>query len=259
MSFIDKIVNSVKLNDSYDDQEEFLDDEDIEEEEEEEESRRGFVDRWRAKREAKKEQKRAERAAKREAMDEESEDDEPVDEQPTYSFREDTDEQEEEASSETFQKKKSRWKRRDKERGIRDEEDRWGDTENSFAAEDTARYEKSYESPVRPKVTPLRRRKAGKVPMEVKVIRPTSMEDSREIADTLMSECTVLLNLEGIDMDIAQRIIDFTCGTCYSLNGRLQKISNYIFILTPEEVDISGDVISMLGGNFEIPTMSSKY
>lgn len=95
--------------------------------------------------------------------------------------------------------------------------------------------------------------------MEVKVIRPTSMEDSREIADTLISECTVLLNLEGIDMDVAQRIIDFTCGTCYSLKGRLQKISNYIFILTPEEVDISGDVISMLGGNFDIPTMRSEY
>ncbi|MGX8727963.1 MAG: hypothetical protein ACSW75_00175 [Lachnospiraceae bacterium] len=43
------------------------------------------------------------------------------------------------------------------------------------------------------------------------------------------------------------------------MKGRLQKISNYIFILTPEDVDISGDVISMLGGNFEIPTMSSKY
>lgn len=51
MSFIDKIVNSVKLNDSYDDQEEFLEDEDFEEEEE---PRRSFADRWREKREAKK-------------------------------------------------------------------------------------------------------------------------------------------------------------------------------------------------------------
>lgn len=254
MSFIDKIVNSVKLNDSYDDQEEFLDDEDFEEEEE---PRRSFAERWREKREAKKERKHAERAS-RKRNDEEEEEDASGDERTTYSFVEESGEPEEETGHETYQKRKSRWMRRSKERRSREEDDRYAAGADSYESEESA-YSKAYESPARPKVTPMRQRKAGQVPMEVKVIRPTSMEDSREIADTLISECTVLLNLEGIDMDIAQRIIDFTCGTCYSLKGRLQKISNYIFILTPEEVDISGDVISMLGGNFDIPTMRSEY
>ena len=40
--------------------------------------------------------------------------------------------------------------------------------------------------------------------MEVCVIKPASMEDTREIADTLLAGCTVVLNLEGIDVDIAQ-------------------------------------------------------
>ena len=48
--------------------------------------------------------------------------------------------------------------------------------------------------------------------MEVCVIKPASMEDTREIADTLLAGCTVVLNLEGIDVDIAQRIIDFCCA-----------------------------------------------
>ncbi len=56
--------------------------------------------------------------------------------------------------------------------------------------------------------------------MEVCVIKPSSMEDTREIADTLVDNSTVILNLEGIDVELAQRIIDFTSGACYSLGGK---------------------------------------
>lgn len=50
--------------------------------------------------------------------------------------------------------------------------------------------------------------------MEVCVIKPTSVEDAREITETLLANRTVVLNLEGLDVDIAQRIIDFTSGSC---------------------------------------------
>ena len=56
------------------------------------------------------------------------------------------------------------------------------------------------------------------------------------------------LNLEGIDVELAQRVIDFTSGSCYSIDGSLQKVSSYIFILTPANVDISGDITDILGG-----------
>jgi cell division inhibitor SepF len=52
-------------------------------------------------------------------------------------------------------------------------------------------------------------------------------------------------------MDIAQRIIDFTSGACYSINGNLQKISNYIFIVTPQSVELSGDFQELLGGTLD--------
>ena len=51
--------------------------------------------------------------------------------------------------------------------------------------------------------------------MEVCVIKPTSVEDSREITETLLSGRTVILNLEGLDLEIAQRIIDFTSGATF--------------------------------------------
>ena len=86
--------------------------------------------------------------------------------------------------------------------------------------------------------------------MEVCVIKPTSVEDAREITETLLANRTVVLNLEGLDVDVAQRIIDFTSGSCFAISGNLQKISRYIFIITPATVDISGDFQNILSGTF---------
>lgn len=111
------------------------------------------------------------------------------------------------------------------------------------------------------KVTPMRQpaRKAS-VSMEVCVIKPTSVEDSREIAETLLSGRTVILNLEGLDLEIAQRIIDFTSGATFAISGNLQKISNYIFLVTPTNVDISGDLQDLLGGStFDASPMGTRY
>ena len=99
-----------------------------------------------------------------------------------------------------------------------------------------------------PKVTPMRqpRRTAGNG-MEVCVIKPTSIEDAREITETLLANRTVVLNLEGLDVDVAQRIIDFTSGSCFAISGNLQKISKKIIIATPSNVELSGDFTELLG------------
>ena len=104
-----------------------------------------------------------------------------------------------------------------------------------------------------PKVTPLRQTKKMGSGMEVCVIKPTTVEDAREITETLLANRTVVLNLEGLDVDIAQRIIDFTSGSCFAMSGNLQKISHYIFIITPASVDISGDFQDILSGSFDVP------
>ena len=99
------------------------------------------------------------------------------------------------------------------------------------------------------KVTPIRPVKkvnTGTNNMEVCVFKPTSVEDAREITETLLQERTIVLNVEGLDVEIAQRIIDFTSGSTFAVSGNLQKISNYIFIITPASVDISGDFLSLV-------------
>lgn len=109
------------------------------------------------------------------------------------------------------------------------------------------------------KVTPMKQQvKRGAGSMEVCVIKPTTVEEAREITETLLSNRTVVLNLEGLDVDIAQRIIDFTSGSCYAIQGNLQKISHYIFIITPSSVDISGDFQNILAGTFDVASLNPE-
>lgn len=77
--------------------------------------------------------------------------------------------------------------------------------------------------------------------MEVCVIKPTYYESTRDIIDTLLEGKAVVLNLEGMKLDLAQRIVDSVSGGCYALHGNLQKISGYIYLVTPSSVDITGD------------------
>lgn len=116
------------------------------------------------------------------------------------------------------------------------------------------------EEPPRSKVTPIRQaqRKQAKG-MEVCVIKPTSFDDSREIGETLLSNRTVVLNFEGLDVEVAQRIIDFTSGSCFAIGGNLQKVSGSIFLATPKNVDISGDLQDIISGSIDIPSVYGKF
>ena len=123
-------------------------------------------------------------------------------------------------------------------------------------SEDTYEDEKPAKK-VSQKVTPIRSVKRAPGPgMEVCVIKPTSVDDAREITETLLNNQTVVLNLENLDVEIAQRIIDFASGSTYAISGNLQKISNYIFIITPACVDISGDFQEIVSGTFNVPPIS---
>jgi len=80
-----------------------------------------------------------------------------------------------------------------------------------------------------------------KVQMQVCIIKPTCYEDAQEICDQIKSRKPVVVNLEKVEYPIAQRIMDFLSGTCYSLNGGIQRVANNIFVIAPENVDVSGD------------------
>ena len=108
------------------------------------------------------------------------------------------------------------------------------------------------------RVVPLRSASASSAKaLEVSIMKPTRFDDSQDICDMLVSERATVVNLEGIDLALAQRIMDFISGAVYALNGKIHQISNLIFIVSPENVDISGDYLSYVEQNgFEVPTLN---
>ena len=89
-------------------------------------------------------------------------------------------------------------------------------------------------------VVPFRARTGGGN-MEVCMLKPNTFEDSVEICNVLLDGRAALINLEGIDPSVSQRIIDFTAGACYSMNGKIKMVSSYIVMASPKSIELSGD------------------
>ena len=80
--------------------------------------------------------------------------------------------------------------------------------------------------------------------VEVYVIKPQDFAEAQTAADLLKEGRTVVINLEGVELTVAQRSIDFVGGATYAINGSLQAVSNNIFIAAPDSIEVSGDLKS---------------
>lgn len=79
--------------------------------------------------------------------------------------------------------------------------------------------------------------------MQVKLIvkKPQSYDEATTICDYLKNKRPVVVNLEDLQRDVAQRIIDFLSGATYSLEGNIHTVTNSIFIIAPKNVDVTGE------------------
>lgn len=77
--------------------------------------------------------------------------------------------------------------------------------------------------------------------IELKVVKPTEFKNASQIADHLLNNRTVVLNLEATDKENARRLIDFLTGVAYSIDGQIKRVANNAYVITPNNVDISGD------------------
>ena len=113
--------------------------------------------------------------------------------------------------------------------------------------------EEEEEEPARPRVASRNTRVNKVIPirkdLEVTMFRPTSVEESRLVVDSLKEGKAVVLNLDDVRTAIAQRIVDFICGAAYDMEGNLQSISDSIFIVTPPNIGLSGEFTDLLGGS----------
>lgn len=94
---------------------------------------------------------------------------------------------------------------------------------------------------------------------EVYVIKPQEISESQTVTDFLKNGKTIVINMEGLELAPAQRIIDFIGGAVYALNGSLQAISANIFIAAPETIEVSGDLREEILNSSTVSPQLGRY
>ena len=77
--------------------------------------------------------------------------------------------------------------------------------------------------------------------VRVHFVAPKSFNDVQDVADKFKDAIPVILNLQGTDTDLSKRLIDFSSGLTYALDGGMQRIADKVFLLTPRNVEVSAE------------------
>ena len=77
--------------------------------------------------------------------------------------------------------------------------------------------------------------------VQVHLVIPRSFNDAQQIADRFKDSMPVILNLQNADQELSKRLIDFTSGLTYALEGGMQRVADKVFLLTPRNVEVSAE------------------
>ena len=140
--------------------------------------------------------------------------------------------------------------------------------EKRAAAEESFRSSYEEEAPVTPKKSTFRTSSNKVVPIRtapnglgICIVKPKNFGDSQQVCEILLDGQPVIVSLEGIDIMEAQRIMDFISGCIFSISGNMRQVSRYIFVFSPQNIDISGDYIINMAETegFNIPTLNKGF
>jgi cell division inhibitor SepF len=81
----------------------------------------------------------------------------------------------------------------------------------------------------------------GSAPSKVVVIQFLNFDDAKDAADHLKNRKPIVANLEKLDNDTTRRVVDFLSGAVYGVGGKIQNVSNRIFLITPSNVEVTGN------------------
>ncbi|MFB1081186.1 cell division protein SepF [Jeotgalibacillus sp. JSM ZJ347] len=78
------------------------------------------------------------------------------------------------------------------------------------------------------------------------LMEPRMYAEAQEIADHLKNHRAVVVNLQRISKDQAKRIVDFLSGTVYAIGGDIQRVGTDIFLCTPDNIEVSGNITDLI-------------
>lgn len=83
------------------------------------------------------------------------------------------------------------------------------------------------------------------------VVLPKTFGDAQDVADRFKANQPVIMNLQGLDRDVARRLIDFASGLCYGLAGQMDRVAKDVFLLTPADVQVTDEEMRRLKGRVD--------
>ncbi|MCY4175748.1 MAG: cell division protein SepF [Acidimicrobiaceae bacterium] len=76
-------------------------------------------------------------------------------------------------------------------------------------------------------------------PMKPHAVTPAAFNDAQEIGDRFKSGQPVIVNLQALDRDLRRRLVDFASGLCYAIGGKMDRVADQVYLLTPDDADAS--------------------
>lgn len=73
------------------------------------------------------------------------------------------------------------------------------------------------------------------------VVSPISFDDAKDVGDCFRGGQAVIVNLQHSSREVARRLIDFSSGLCYGLDGRMERVADHVYLLTPTNVEVSAE------------------
>ncbi|MBE6692067.1 MAG: cell division protein SepF [Ruminococcaceae bacterium] len=77
--------------------------------------------------------------------------------------------------------------------------------------------------------------------LEMKVVKPERFDEVQMIGEHLLARRTVVLNLEDTNKETTKRIIDFLGGVVFAIQGKVRKVANATYVVTPKNVEVSSE------------------
>ena len=76
-------------------------------------------------------------------------------------------------------------------------------------------------------------------PASPHAISPETFNDAQAIGDRFKVGQAVIVNLQHADRDLRRRLVDFASGLCYALGGKMDRVADQVYLLTPADVEVS--------------------
>jgi cell division inhibitor SepF len=117
--------------------------------------------------------------------------------------------------------------------------------EEEVYEEQAPRRDKQVEHKTAP-VTPIHRPAVVRQPApsaisEIVTVHPKQYRDAQSIAENFRDGIPIIINLSQMSDADARRLIDFASGLSLGLYGRIERVTSKVFLLSPENVAVSGE------------------